>query len=92
MARRGTKFFQPQAQFLQIKAGPLEPVVQEARAQCLHLTCSVSKSALGSSVQNVTEFIGLKIKGVEKNYKQMIQQFFELQSEAEEINYEAFIT
>lgn len=75
MARRGTKFFQPQAQFLQIKAGPPEPGVQEAQAQCLHLTCSVSKSALRGSVQNVTEFIHLKMKGVEKkNYIQLTNE------------------
>lgn len=64
VARRGTKFLQPQAQFLQVKAGPPEPGVQEARAQCLHTTCSASKSALGSSAQHVTEFMDLKMKSV----------------------------
>lgn len=52
------KFLQPQAQFPQVQAGPPEPGVQEVWAECLHSTCSVSESALGSSGQQVPEFTG----------------------------------
>lgn len=54
----GLKFLQPQAQFPQVKAGPPEPGVQEVWAPCLHNTCSVSESALGSCGQHVPEFTG----------------------------------
>lgn len=75
VARMGTKFLQPQAQFLQVKVGPPEPGVQEVQAQCLQATCSACKSTLRSSGQNVTEFMDLKMKGVEKkNYIQLTRE------------------
>lgn len=60
----GLKFLQLQAQFPQVKAGPPEPGVQEVWAPCLHNTCSVSESALGSCGQHVPEFTGVEKKKV----------------------------
>lgn len=64
----GLKFLQLQAQFPQVKAGPPEPGVQEVWAPCLHNTCSVSESALGSCGQHVPEFTGVEKKKLNSTF------------------------